>query len=98
MKRFVFIDVLKAIAIIAVVLYHFGYAPAGYLGVDLFLVINGFLLSTKFGELETVLGGVDFLSIELYDFRQYFLPVLLYACSGVLAGCCRTPIKICRNT
>ena len=48
-NRFVFIDVLKAIAIVAVVLYHFGYAPAGYLGVDLFLVINGYLLSKKEG-------------------------------------------------
>ena len=61
MKRLVFIDVLKAIAIVAVVLYHFGYAPAGYLGVDLFLVINGYLLSKKFGELKTVMGGVNFL-------------------------------------
>ena len=56
MKRLVFIDVLKAIAIVAVVLYHFGYASAGYLGVDLFLVINGYLLSKKFGELKTVMG------------------------------------------
>ena len=55
-NRFVFIDVLKAIAIVAVVLYHFGYVPAGYLGVDLFLVINGYLLSKKFGELKTVMG------------------------------------------
>ena len=55
-NRFVFIDVLKAIAIVAVVLYHFGYAPTGYLGVDLFLVINGYLLSKKFGELKTVMG------------------------------------------
>lgn len=56
-NRFVFIDVLKAIAIIAVILYHFGYSPAGYLGVDLFLVINGYLLSKKFAELNSVSGG-----------------------------------------
>ncbi len=37
------IDVLKAFAIIAVVLYHAGIMVYGYLGVDLFLVISGYL-------------------------------------------------------
>lgn len=35
-------DVLKGIAIIAVILYHFGLCPNGYLGVDIFLVIAGY--------------------------------------------------------
>ncbi len=38
------LDVLKGIAIIVVVLFHFGYLSTGYLGVDLFLVINGYLV------------------------------------------------------
>ena len=33
MKRSEYLDVLKAIAIIAVVLYHIGYMKYGYLGV-----------------------------------------------------------------
>ena len=41
--RIKYIDVLKAFAIIAVVLYHTGLMTYGYLGVDLFLVIAGFL-------------------------------------------------------
>lgn len=41
--RIKYIDVLKAVAIIAVVLYHAGLMTYGYLGVDLFLVIAGFL-------------------------------------------------------
>ena len=41
--RIKYLDVLKAFAIIAVVLYHTGLMTYGYLGVDLFLVIAGFL-------------------------------------------------------
>ena len=38
------IDALKGIAIIAVVLFHIGILKSGYLGVDAFFVINGFLV------------------------------------------------------
>ena len=59
--RFNYIDVLKAFAIIAVVLYHAGLMTYGYLGVDLFLVIAGYLttkkLITKFLTPEKLAGG-----------------------------------------
>ncbi len=38
-------DVLKAVALIAVVLYHIGICEFGYLGVDIFLVIAGYFTS-----------------------------------------------------
>ena len=38
------IDALKGLAILAVVLYHMGLLKSGYLGVDAFFVINGFLV------------------------------------------------------
>ncbi len=38
------IEILKGIAIIAVVFFHLGILKSGYLGVDAFFVINGFFL------------------------------------------------------
>jgi peptidoglycan/LPS O-acetylase OafA/YrhL len=51
-------DVLKAIAIIAVVLYHLGVSHYGYLGVDTFLVIAGyFTVKSSDKHLLTIRGG-----------------------------------------
>ncbi len=44
-KRNVYLDTLKGISIIAVFFYHIGILPYGYLGVDIFLVINGYLIT-----------------------------------------------------
>ena len=41
-SRLAYLDVLKAIAIIVVVLYHAGILGYGYLGVDVFLVLSGY--------------------------------------------------------
>ncbi len=41
------LDLLKGFVIIAVVLYHAGWCKSGYLGVDLFLVLNGYLVVPK---------------------------------------------------
>ncbi len=59
--RIKYIDVLKAVAILAVVIYHTGLMTYGYLGVDLFLVIAGYLttrsLYTKVIAKESPNGG-----------------------------------------
>lgn len=38
------LDLLKGFAIIAVILYHAGWCKSGYLGVDVFFVISGYLV------------------------------------------------------
>ena len=39
------LDLFKGIAIIAVVLYHAGLLTYGYLGVEIFLVVGGYLIT-----------------------------------------------------
>lgn len=86
--RLRYIDVLKAFAIIAVVLYHSGFLTYGYLGVDLFLVINGFFITrsinNKFLIISNLSGGWLKSSAKwYYDFEVSriirLLPILLVA-------------------
>lgn len=79
--RIKYIDVLKAFAIIAVVLYHTGLMTYGYLGVDLFLVVAGYLttksLSTKMANLENRSGGGRFyLKFEVSRIIRLLPPLL----------------------
>ena len=71
--RVQYYDVLKAIAIIAVVLYHFGISEYGYLGVDIFLVIAGYFTS-KIIDNQTVMGGdiCALLQIESSVYGLYY--------------------------
>ncbi len=76
-QRFIDLDALKAIAIIAVVLYHAGFLKYGYLGVDVFLVIAGFLTTRSLAE-----GKKGYFPFILGRVMR-LLPVLLVA--GVAA-------------
>lgn len=80
------LDGLRAIAVLAVVAFHAGAAwlPAGFLGVDVFFVISGFLITTLLLR-ESESSG----TISLADFWRRraarLLPALLLMLAGVAA-------------
>ena len=74
-----YFDVLKAVAIIAVVLYHLDTCEYGYLGVDIFLVIAGYFTS-KSVDKQTVIGGGGIFLTPVTD------------CSGY-GRCCLLPVS-----
>lgn len=72
------IDVMKGIAIVAVILYHMGILETGYLGVDIFFLINGFLLVPNvIREIEE--GSFNYLRFLLKRISR-LLPILILAC------------------
>ncbi len=71
------LDGLRAVAVIAVVLYHADVAwiPGGFLGVDVFFVLSGFLItSLLLVELDRT-GGLDFRNFYIRRARR-LLPAL----------------------
>ena len=75
------LDLLKGFAIIAVVLYHMGISSCGYLGVDVFFAINGFLIMPKVIR-EVADGRFRYLSfLEKRVVRLLPLLLLASACS-----------------
>src|SRR6476619_4241954 len=51
------LDGLRALAVIAVLLFHAGYLRGGFLGVDLFFALSGFLITSLLLR-ETTTGGL----------------------------------------
>lgn len=71
------LDGLRAVAVIAVVLYHADVAwiPGGFLGVDVFFVLSGFLITSLLLVEFDRTGGLDFRNFYLRRARR-LLPAL----------------------
>lgn len=79
------IDGLRAIAVISVLLFHLGYLTNGYLGVDIFFVISGFLITNI---IYTSAHKNEFSIIKFYERRiRRIFPLLFLICLiALLAG------------
>ena len=81
MRRIRVIDYLKTVAIIGVVLYHCGIIKNGYLGVEVFFVVSGYLMIKKISKSidEDIFHPVSYLAGRVASFWP------LIAVSGLLA-------------
>jgi peptidoglycan/LPS O-acetylase OafA/YrhL len=79
------IDGLRALAIALVVAYHYFGLPGGYVGVDVFFVISGYLIT---GILLSDLDGRRFSFLDFYArrFRRILPPVLVVIGTSLLIG------------
>ncbi len=80
------IDGLRALAIIPVVLFHYGFAavPGGYVGVDIFFVISGFLIT---GIISGEIAAGSFSIAGFYERRiRRILPALLVVVAATACG------------
>jgi peptidoglycan/LPS O-acetylase OafA/YrhL len=74
------------VAVVAVLLFHgdLGIAPGGFLGVDVFFVISGFLITTLLLREHAATGGVSLVAFWRRRARR-LLPALFFLLVGVLA-------------
>ena len=72
------VDGLRAVAVIAVLLYHLGidWIPGGFLGVDLFFVISGYVITGLILDSIEKSGGLDLRAFYLSRIRR-LLPALI---------------------
>lgn len=79
------IDGLRAIAVLAVVLFHAGIGPAaGYIGVDIFFVISGYLITAILVDEWRLRGRIDLASFYARRIRR-LLPALFVVVGFTLA-------------
>ncbi len=77
-RRLAGLDGLRALAIVAVVVFHLDptWLPGGFLGVDVFLVVSGFLITTLLVRERAETGSVDLRAFWARRARR-LLPALL---------------------
>ena len=89
------VDALRAIAVLPVILFHLNpdWLPGGYLGVDVFFVISGYLIT---GIIAKEINEKTFTFAGFYRRRiRRILPALLAMMSGVLvAGILISPMQL----
>ncbi len=76
------LDGLRGLAVAAVVVFHLGHLTGGFLGVDLFFVLSGFLITSLLIVEHRARGAVDLLAFWARRARR-LLPALLVMLAGV---------------
>src|SRR3954471_20683489 len=78
------LDGLRGVAVLGVLAYHLGHLRGGYLGVDLFFVLSGYLITSLLLAEHASSGRVGLGAFWSRRFRR-LLPALLLLLVGVAA-------------
>lgn len=83
-RRHSALDGIRALAVLAVIGYHLGYTwlPGGFLGVDLFFVLSGYLITGLLLDEHSATGRIDILAFWLRRARR-LLPALFFMLAAV---------------
>jgi peptidoglycan/LPS O-acetylase OafA/YrhL len=81
------IDGLRAVAVLAVIVFHAfpGQLPGGYVGVDVFFVISGYLISNQLLA-DTSNGTLSFVSFYARRIRRIFPALIVVLTAVTVAG------------
>lgn len=80
------LDGLRAIAISGVLLFHTGLLPGGFLGVDIFFVLSGFLITSILFQAHDSFGHIDFKSFYIRRAVRILPAFLVFAVAALLFG------------
>jgi len=80
------LDGLRAVAVLAVLVYHAGWIPGGFLGVDVFFTLSGFLITTLLCQEHARTGTIAIGRFYVRRARRLLpaLVVFLLVCGGIL--------------
>lgn len=86
------IDVLRAVSVMSVIVYHASPAslPGGFVGVDLFFVISGFLIT---GQIAAEVTSGSFSLMEFYRRRVKRIAPVLLVVTGVTVLACHVLMR-----
>jgi peptidoglycan/LPS O-acetylase OafA/YrhL len=81
------LDGLRAVAVVLVIAYHLdaGWLPGGFLGVDLFFVISGFLITTLLLRERAATGRIGLRDFWVRRFRR-LVPLLVVVVAATVAA------------
>lgn len=76
-SRYTIIDTLRALAICAVVIFHYSASrfPNGWIGVDLFFIISGFLVSSNFFSRVSQISQYNYFPFLIHFIHSRFLRI-----------------------
>ena len=81
------IDGVRAIAVLGVVIYHAGFGPpAGFVGVDVFFVISGFLITSLLETELAATGRVDLATFYARRIRRLFPALGIVLATSMVAS------------